>query len=130
MALRVCVDKVHVSDELQRYMLALVRATRNLATSQPAARDLAEGQGEKKHVTLSTLSFGASPRATLALVQAVRALAFVRGQDGATPELVQEIFLDTVRHRVGLTDEAEAAKIGADDVLRRLIETIPVPEEV
>ncbi len=56
--------EVHMSDELQRYMLALVRATRNLATSQPAARDLAEGQGAKKHVPLSTLSFGASPRAT------------------------------------------------------------------
>jgi len=130
MALRVCVDKVHVSDELQRYMLALVRATRTLATSQPAARDLAEGQGAKKHVTLPALSFGASPRATLALVQAVRALAFIRGQDFATPELVQEVFLDAVRHRVGLTYEAEAEKISADDVLRRVLETTPVPEKV
>ena len=130
MALRVCVDQVHVSDELQRYMLALVRATRTLATSQPAARDLAEGQGAKKHVTLPALSFGASPRATLALVQAVRALAFIRGQDFATPELVQEIFLDAVRHRVGLTYEAEAEKISADDVLRRVLETTPVPEKV
>ena len=130
MALRVCVDKVHVSEELQRYMLALVRATRTLATSQPAARDLAEGQGAKKHVTLPALSFGASPRATLALVQAVRALAFIRGQDFATPELVQEVFLDAVRHRVGLTYEAEAEKISADDVLRRVLETTPVPEKV
>jgi len=130
MALRVCVDQVHVSDELQRYMLALVRATRTLATSQPAARDLAEGQGAKKHVTLPALSFGASPRAVLALVQAVRALAFIRGQDFATPELVQEIFLDAVRHRVGLTYEAEAEKISADDVLRRVLETTPVPEKV
>ena len=133
MALRVCVDKVHVSEELQRYMLALVRATRNLATSQPGvqhtARDLAEGQGQR-HVPLSALSFGASPRATLALVQAVRALAFVRGQDFATPELVQEIFLDAVRHRVGLTYEAEADKITADDVLRQVLETTPVPEKV
>jgi MoxR-like ATPase len=125
MALRVCVDKVHVSEELQRYMLALVRATRS-----PAAPDLAEGQGKNKHVPLSALSFGASPRATLALVQAVRALAFVRGQDFATPELVQEIFLDAVRHRVGLTYEAEAEKITADDVLRRVLETTPVPEKV
>jgi MoxR-like ATPase len=125
MALRVCVDKVHVSEELQRYMLALVRATRS-----PAAPNLAEGQGKTKHVPLSALSFGASPRATLALVQAVRALAFVRGQDFATPELVQEIFLDAVRHRVGLTYEAEAEKITADDVLRRVLETTPVPEKV
>jgi len=125
MALRVCVDKVHVSEELQRYMLALVRATRS-----PADPDLAEGQGKTKHVPLSALSFGASPRATLALVQAVRALAFIRGQDFATPELVQEIFLDAVRHRVGLTYEAEAEKITADDVLRRVLETTPIPEKV
>jgi len=124
MALRVCVDKVHVSEELQRYMLALVRATR-----EPAVRDLAEGQG-KIHVSLSALSFGASPRATLALVQAVRALAFIRGQEFATPALVQEIFFDAVRHRVGLTYEAEAEKITADDVLRRVLETTPVPERV
>jgi len=134
MALRVCVDKVHVSEELQRYMLALVRATRSPAAPDLAARDLAvrdvaEGQGKTKHVPLSALSFGASPRATLALVQAVRALAFVRGQVFATPELVQEVFLDAVRHRVGLTYEAEAEKMTADDVLRRMLETTAVPEK-
>ncbi len=129
MALRVCVDKVHVSEELQRYMLALVRATRFQCVYSQAAHDLAEGQG-KKHVPLSALSFGASPRATLALVQAVRALAFIRGQEFATPALVQEIFFDAVRHRVGLTYEAEAEKITADDVLRHVLETTPVPEKV
>jgi MoxR-like ATPase len=130
MALRVCVDKVHVSEELQRYMLALVRATRFQSVYSHAAHDLAEGQGKTKHVPLSALSFGASPRATLALVQAARALAFIRGQDFATPELVQEIFLDTVRHRVGLTYEAEAEKVTADDVLQHVLETTPVPEKV
>ena len=129
MALRLCVDKVHVSEELQRYMLALVRATRFQSVYSQAAHDLAEGQGTK-HVPLSALSFGASPRATLALVQAVRALAFVRGQDFATPELVQEIFLDAVRHRVGLTYEAEAERIKTDDVLRRVLETTAVPERI
>lgn len=129
MALRVCVDKVHVSEELQRYMLALVRATRFQSVYSQAAHDLAEGQG-KKLVPLSALSFGASPRATLALVQAVRALAFIRGQEFATPELVQEIFFDAVRHRVGLTYEAEAEKVTADDVLQHVIATTPIPEKV
>jgi MoxR-like ATPase len=130
MALRVCVDKVHVSEELQRYMLALVRATRSPAAPDLAVGALAEGQGRTKHVSLPALSFGASPRATLALMQAVRALAFVRGQDFATPELVQEIFLDAVRHRVALTCEAEVENLTADDVLRRLLKTTPGPEKV
>ena len=118
LALRTCVDHVHVSESLQRYVLALVRATRDLAAGRSAT---AEGP--------PPLSFGASPRATLALVQSVRALALVRGQDYATPELVQELFLDAVRHRIGLTYEAEAAQMTADHVLRRVIATVPAPEK-
>jgi MoxR-like ATPase len=117
LALRTAVDAVYVGDELQRYILALVRATRALATGAGAA-----ASGGPK-----LLSFGASPRATLALVQASRALAFVRGCDYATPALVQELFCDAVRHRVGLTYEAEAEQIRPDQILRRVIETTPVP---
>jgi MoxR-like ATPase len=117
LALRAAVDNVYVSEDLQRYVLALVRATRALAAGAGPAMD-----GPRK------LAFGASPRATLALVQAARALAFVRGQDYATPALVQELFCDTVRHRVGLTYEAEAEQIRPDQILRRVIETTPVPE--
>jgi len=116
-ALREAVDAVYVSDELQRYVLALVRATRGLAA----------GTGPSVDAGPKTLSFGASPRASLALVQAVRALAFVRGQDYATPALVQELFLDAVRHRVGLTYEAEAAQIRPDQILGRVVDTTPVP---
>jgi MoxR-like ATPase len=116
LALRAAVDAVYVSDDLQRYVLALVRATRALAAGRGAA------------MNGGPLAFGASPRATLALVQAVRALAFVRGRDYATPALVQELFADTVRHRIGLTYEAEAEQIRPDDVLRRVIDTTPVPD--
>jgi MoxR-like ATPase len=112
LVLRACVDKVHISESLQRYILALVRATRAHA----------EGQG-----TPPALSFGASPRATLALAQAGRALAFIRGAEYVTPAIIQELFLDVVRHRVGLTYEAEAEQVSADQVLRRIIETTPVP---
>jgi MoxR-like ATPase len=118
LTLRAAVDAVYVGDELQRYILALVRATRALATGAGAA---ASGAPQ-------LLSFGASPRATLALVQASRALAFVRGCDYAAPALVQELFCDAVRHRVGLTYEAEAEQIRPDQILRRIIETTPVPE--
>jgi MoxR-like ATPase len=118
LALRAAVDAVYVGDELQRYILALVRATRALAS----------GSGAVTSSAPRLLSFGASPRATLALVQASRALAFVRGRDYATPALVQELFCDAVRHRVGMTYEAEAEQIRPDQILRRIIETTAVPE--
>jgi len=107
------VDEVHLSPPLQAYMLALVRATRAAAA--------AAGNGGK------VLSYGASPRASLALVQASRALAWLHGMDHATPEVVQNVFLDALRHRVGLTYEAEAEETTTDEILRGVLERIPVP---
>ena len=63
----------------------------------------------------------------MALVQSTRALAFLRGQDYVTPELVQEIFFDALRHRIGLTYEAEAEQMNPDQILRRVVATTPVP---
>jgi MoxR-like ATPase len=107
------VDEVHLSPPLQAYMLALVRATRAAAA--------AAGNGGK------VLSYGASPRASLALVQASRALAWLHGMDHATPEVVQNVFLDALRHRVGLTYEAEAEETTTDEILRGVLDRIPVP---
>ncbi len=111
--LRAEVDKVHLSPAVQAYILALVRATRALA---------APGAGKKRY-----LSFGASPRASLALYQAARALAWLRGLDYVTPALVQEIAPDVLRHRVGLTYEAEAEEITTDHLVAQVIEKTPVP---
>lgn len=113
LALREKVDEVHLSPPLQAYMLALVRATRDAAA--------AEGNGNK------VLSYGASPRASLALVQASRALAWLQGMDHATPETVQDIFFDALRHRVGLTYEAEAEETTTDEILRGILAKVPVP---
>lgn len=108
------VDEVHLSPPLQSYMLALVRATREAAAAEA-------GNGGK------VLSYGASPRASLALVQASRALAWLHGIDHATPEVVQNVFLDSLRHRVGLTYEAEAEETTTDKILRGVLDRIPVP---
>jgi len=108
------VDAVHLSPPLQAYMLALVRATREAAAAKA-------GNGGK------VLSYGASPRASLALVQASRALAWLHGMDHATPEVVQNVFLDSLRHRVGLTYEAEAEETTTDKILRGVLDRIPVP---
>ncbi|NCY21048.1 MoxR family ATPase [bacterium] len=113
LALREKVDDVHLSPPLQAYMLALVRATREAA--------MAQGNGTK------VLSYGASPRASLALVQASRALAWLQGMDHATPEVVQNVFLDALRHRVGLTYEAEAEETSTDQILRDVLARTPVP---
>ncbi len=117
LALRAQVEQVHISEELKSYMLALVRASREL--SNPP----------ENSTTPPLLSFGASPRASLSLIQASRAQAWMRDQDFATPEMVQDVFFDALRHRVGLTFEAEAEGMTADSVLQRVLESTPVPAQ-
>ena len=115
LALREEVDRVHVAPEVNRYILSLVRSTRMLAerTVNPAT---------KRH-----LNFGASPRASLALFQSGRALAWLRGQDFVSPALLQELAPDILRHRLGLTYEAEAEEITTDKIIAQLLERTPVP---
>jgi MoxR-like ATPase len=114
LALRAEVDKIHVAPAVQGYILSLVRATRALA--EPA------GNG-----TRPTLNFGASPRASLALYQAGRALAWLRGQEYVSPALVQELAPEVLRHRIGLTYEAEAEEITPDKTVAKILQTTPVP---
>ena len=120
LALRTQVDAVHVSPAVQAYILTLVRGSRDLA-AQPES-----GNGGSKRL----LNFGASPRASLALFQAGRALAWLRGADYLSPALVQEIFHDALRHRVGLTYEAEAEGLTADKILDQVLVRTPVPAKV
>jgi MoxR-like ATPase len=112
LSLRAEVDRIHVSPAIQNYVLALVRATRALTEGSPAQR---------------LLTFGASPRASLALYQATRALAWLRGLEFVSPALVQEIAPDVLRHRIGLTYEAEAKEITADKIIAQVIAKTPVP---
>lgn len=107
------VDQVHVSEEIQAYILKLVRATRQMASG--------DDPNERY------LSYGASPRASLSLYQAGRALAWLRQIDHVTPSIIKEIFLDAMRHRVGLTYEAEAEEITADDALKIILDRTSLP---
>jgi MoxR-like ATPase len=108
LALREEVDRVHVADSVQAYVVTLVRSTRTLAQK--------------------TLAYGASPRACLGLFQASKALAWLRGTDFVTPALVQDVFADVMRHRVGLTYEAESLGLTADQILAEILKKTPVPE--
>ena len=113
LGLRSEVDKIHVSPVVQNYILTLVRATRSLADNPDASA--------------RRLNFGASPRASLALYQSGRALAWLRGMDYLSPALVQELAPDVLRHRLGLTYEAEAEEITSDTVISQVVSTTPVP---
>jgi MoxR-like ATPase len=112
--LRTQVDAVHVAPAVQAYVLALVRATRDLAKPLP--------NGKARHV-----SYGASPRASLALYQSAKALAWLRGQDFVAPSLVQDLAADVLRHRIGLTYEAEAENLTTDTIVAQVLAQTPMP---
>ena len=117
LGLRSQVDAVHVSEAVQGYIVALVRRTRGLVA----------GNGRATLSSESLLSYGASPRAGLGLFQASKALAWLRGSDFVTPALVQEILPDVMRHRIGLTYEAESQNLTPDKILQDIVKSTPVP---
>lgn len=104
---------LHVAEPLENYLVQLVLATRNPGLW---------GEDLKKWV-----SFGASPRATISLDRCARAHAWLQDRDFVTPEDVQAIAHDVLRHRVLMSFEAEAEGISSDDLVSLLIERIPLP---
>jgi MoxR-like ATPase len=114
LALRNVVDAVYLDTKMKGYILDLVQATRDPRTA---------GLGE----LVDLISFGASPRATLFLARAAKAMAMVRGRGYVIPEDVKELAADVLRHRVILTYEAEAEDVTPDAVVARLLDRIQVP---
>jgi len=114
LALRETIAATYLDQKVVDYIVDLVRATRDPSV-----------------VGLSNLkplvAFGASPRASIALAQAARAHAFLRGRNYVIPEDVRALALDVLRHRVLLTFEAEAEEIDADQVVSRILDAVPVP---
>jgi MoxR-like ATPase len=113
LALRSAVDDIYVSPQIRDYILTLVRATREYVLPNAAGKRYA--------------NFGASPRASLALYTASRALACIRGYDHVTPQLVQDVLPDAMRHRMSLTYEAEAEELTATKLLQQIIAKTPLP---
>ena len=102
---------VHMAEPVEEYLVQLILATRN---SQAYGGDLA-----------LWLDYGASPRATIALDRCSRALAWLEGRDFVTPDDVRAVAHDVLRHRLILSFEAEAAGITANQVIDKLLETVP-----
>jgi MoxR-like ATPase len=71
--------------------------------------------------------FGASPRASINLILTARALAFVRGRDYALPQDVLDMALDVMRHRLVLSYEALSDNVSSDDILKKILDRIPIP---
>jgi len=105
--------KLHLSEPLEQYLVQLIIATR-----QPTKLD---------DTLASWLEFGASPRATIALDKCARAHAWLQGRDFVTPEDIQSVFHNVLRHRIILSYEAQADGISKDQVLDRILELVAVP---
>ena len=74
--------------------------------------------------------YGASPRATIGMIEAGRALAFLRGRDYVLPEDVVDIAADVLRHRIMLSYEALSDGVTADDLIKQVLKAVPAPEKV
>jgi MoxR-like ATPase len=107
-------DGVYVDPALIEYAIKIVGATR--APNDVGLKEL------QPYIT-----FGASPRASINLIRAARALAFVRGRAYALPQDVGDLALDVLRHRLVLSYEALSDNVTADDVLRKILVRIPTP---
>jgi len=114
LAARRLVDEIYLDDKLKDYILSIVFATRD-----PAAAGLG------KYAPL--VRYGASPRATLALALASKACAFLAGRGYVTPDDVKTVAPEVLRHRVMPSFEAEADEIGSEEIVRAVLDAMPVP---
>ena len=111
---RKLVDGIYLDEKLKGYLVDVVLATRN--PESYGASELG-----------AFIRFGASPRATISLALASKAVAFMNGRSFVTPQDIKDVGLDVLRHRVIVTYEAEAENVTSDDIIKKIFETIPVP---
>ncbi len=108
------VEEVYVDGRIKEYVLDLIAATRH-----PGAAGLGE--------LAPLIEYGASPRASIYLIRAAKAHAFLQGRSYVVPEDIKALGLDLLRHRLLLTYRADAEGVAADALLARIFETVPVP---
>jgi MoxR-like ATPase len=102
---------MHMAPEVEEYIIQLIMASRQ---PEVYGEDLA-----------SWLEYGASPRGTISLDRCARAYAWIHGRDFVSPDDVQEIMFDVLRHRILLSFEAEASGVTPDKVLETIRERVP-----
>ncbi len=111
---RQTVREVYMDEKIERYIVDLVYATR-----QPEAYKLKELK--------ELIGFGASPRASISMAMAAKTYAFINRRGYVIPEDVRAVATDVMRHRIGLTYEAEAENVKVEDVINKVLNTVEVP---
>jgi MoxR-like ATPase len=108
------VREVYMDEKIERYIVDLVYATRN--PEDYNLKNLKE-----------LIGFGASPRASISMAMAAKAFAFMNQRGFVIPEDVRAVAPDVMRHRIGLTYEAEAENVSVDEVIQQVLNTVEVP---
>ena len=111
---REVVREVYIDEKIEQYIADIVFATRY--PDRYGLKDMS-----------SLISFGGSPRASISLAKAARAYAFIKRRGYVVPEDVRAVAHDVLRHRVGLTYEAEASNVSSEEIISRIINKVEVP---
>jgi MoxR-like ATPase len=120
--LRQTADSVHVDEKIAQYIVSIVAATRPPVAHAAVPQKSKSAEGLHRYV-----SFGASPRASIALHRCAKIFALFAGNDFVSPQDVKEAAFPVLRHRIVLSYEAQADALDADTVISRLLSHIPVP---
>lgn len=111
---RAVVEEVYIDEKIEQYIADIVFATR-----YPEKYGLAELK--------DLITFGGSPRASISLAKAVRAYAFIKRRGYVVPEDVRAVVHDVMRHRIGLSYEAEASNITSEEIISKIVNKVEVP---
>ena len=111
---RKVVREVYMDEKIEKYIVDLVFATRN-------------PKDYKLESLQELISFGASPRASISMALAAKAYAFINHRGYVIPEDVRAVAPDVMRHRIGLTYEAEAENVSVEDIINQVLNTVEVP---
>ena len=125
--LRAAADMIHMDEKITEYIVSIVTATRPASTrtqhhGASKASAVKDAEGLYRYV-----SFGASPRASIALYRCSRILALFSGRDYVSPDDVKAAAFPALRHRIVLSYEAEADGLDADTVITRILSHVPIP---
>ena len=113
-AMREAVEQVHIDDAVTAYIVKLISATRE--PEKYGVGGIAE-----------YIEYGASPRASINLYKAAKAIAYIRGNDFVTPLDIADMIHGVLRHRIILNYKAEAAGVTADEIVTRIVKTVKLP---
>jgi MoxR-like ATPase len=127
--LRTAADSIHIDEEISKYIVSVVTATRPASTRQQSAAGQPRAESAKTEAdnVYRYVSFGASPRASIALYRCCRIFAMLEGRSFVSPEDIKNCAYPVLRHRITLSYEAEAEGMDADAVISRILSHVPVP---